>query len=714
MVFLAISAGSGFSQPSPWFRTNGPGGGNMHFMAAGPGDTLYAGAELSPGMVRLYRSTDLGTTWSLLHGGSGFTIAGPIFCSSSGEVLAGAAGMSGPGEIVRSTDGGNSWTEIASGFLPSGFCSDDSGALYASSSSIGIFRSTDAGLSWIPANGNLSFTAFSSVTADSTGTLYAAETVGGSSGAGVYRSTDGGAHWARTFVYSLTVIQALVRTRTGAILAGTYGDGIYRSSDGGASWPAASDGLSNKYVTTFASDRAGDLFAGTLHGLFRSTDDGESWAAADNGMMNRYVRSLAVRPGNLFAGTLLSIFCSTDAGTSWNESASGIVSSFCTLVAASRSGAVVAATNAAGGLYRTTDSGSTWLAPNPAFADKQVLSLTSGADGAFFAGISPDTDGVAVFRSTDAGATWKGLATPMKSRPALALAAGGNGEVAAASITGNEGTGIYLSTDNGNSWSTLTTGLANISFNSILVNGSGVLYAGYHGGLPVSTDGGATWNDRSNGLPYAPILALAVDSADNVFAATGEFGVYRLESGDWILLDQGVPSFDEGSIVSLAFDGSGNMYGGSDGEGAYMLPRGGATWRRYNVGLSDTAVNSVTIAPSGYLYAGTNGDGVFRNGGTPLTSASAGSGPAVIQLSQNYPNPFNPRTVIRFSVQSAGDAALRVFNVLGQAVATLIDGRVEAGVHEVTWDASRCASGAYFYELRTGTTRLVKQMALMK
>jgi len=685
----------------------------MHFVVAGPGDTLYAGAELSPGLLRLYRSTDLGATWSLLHGGAGFTIAGPIYCPTSGGILAGASGLSAPEEIVRSTDGGDSWTEISSGFMPSGFCRDDSGEIYASSSSNGIFRSSDAGLSWTPANGNLAFTAFSCVIADSTGTLYAAETVGGSSGAGVYRSTDRGAHWARTFAYSLVAVQALFRTRTGAILAGTYGDGIYRSSDAGASWPPASAGLSNRYVTTFASDRAGDLFAGTLRGLFQSTDDGVTWAETDNGMMNRYVRSLAVSSGNLFAGTAISIFRSTDDATSWNESASGIVSSFCTLVAANKYGAVIAATNAAGGLYRTTDSGSTWLTANPAFADKLVFSLTSGSDGAFFAGISPDTDGVAVFRSTDAGATWKGLATPMKGRPALALATGG-GEVAAASITGNEGTGIYLSTDSGNSWSTLTTGLANISFNSILISRSGVLYAGYHGGLPVSTDSGATWNDRSNGLPYAPILALRVDSANNVFAATGEFGVYRLESGDWILLDQGVPSFDAGSIVSLAFDGSGNMYGGSDAEGAYMLPRGTATWQRYNAGLSDTAVNSVTIAPSGYLYAGTNGDGVFRNGGTPMTSVSVGKSPALIQLSQNYPNPFNPRTVIGFSVPSGGNVILRVFNVLGQAVATLVDGSVDGGVHEVAWDASRCSSGVYFYELRTGTTRLVKRMVLTK
>ena len=89
--------------------------------------------------------------------------------------------------------------------------------------------------------------------------------------------------------------------------------------------------------------------------------------------------------------------------------------------------------------------------------------------------------------------------------------------------------------------------------------------------------------------------------------------------------------------------------------------------------------------------------------------------PTVFALSQNYPNPFNPSTVIQFTVPSNGRAVLKVFNILGQEVATLFDGVAAAGeYHQETFDASRLASGIYFSRLEFDGKMQMKKMLLLK
>jgi Secretion system C-terminal sorting domain len=88
--------------------------------------------------------------------------------------------------------------------------------------------------------------------------------------------------------------------------------------------------------------------------------------------------------------------------------------------------------------------------------------------------------------------------------------------------------------------------------------------------------------------------------------------------------------------------------------------------------------------------------------------------PAKYSLEQNYPNPFNPSTIIRFSIPEANRVSLKVYNLLGQNVATLINENLNAGSHEVSFNAENLSSGVYFYTLQSGTFTLTKKMILMK
>ena len=84
------------------------------------------------------------------------------------------------------------------------------------------------------------------------------------------------------------------------------------------------------------------------------------------------------------------------------------------------------------------------------------------------------------------------------------------------------------------------------------------------------------------------------------------------------------------------------------------------------------------------------------------------------RLEQNYPNPFNPTTQIAFVLPRAGQVNLTVYDVLGRAVATLVDEAVAAGEYRVTFDGRDLSSGIYFYQLRAGDFMETRRMMLVK
>ena len=99
------------------------------------------------------------------------------------------------------------------------------------------------------------------------------------------------------------------------------------------------------------------------------------------------------------------------------------------------------------------------------------------------------------------------------------------------------------------------------------------------------------------------------------------------------------------------------------------------------------------------------GDGTAVNNSTPTA-------PAQIELAQNYPNPFNPTTQIHYAVSQQGLVKLTVYNLLGHAVASLVDKHQSAGIYSVQFDASGLASGVYLYKLETGSHVLTRKMVL--
>ena len=120
------------------------------------------------------------------------------------------------------------------------------------------------------------------------------------------------------------------------------------------------------------------------------------------------------------------------------------------------------------------------------------------------------------------------------------------------------------------------------------------------------------------------------------------------------------------------------------------------------------------VDPGHYVYRikQVNTDGSFKY--TQELQVEIGLIPRQLTLSQNYPNPFNPTTTIRFSNPQHSNVLLVVFDILGREVATLVNGELDAGYHQVELDASRLSSGIYFYRIQAGSFTATKRLVLLK
>jgi hypothetical protein len=179
-----------------------------------------------------------------------------------------------------------------------------------------------------------------------------------------------------------------------------------------------------------------------------------------------------------------------------------------------------------------------------------------------------------------------------------------------------------------------------------------------------------------------------------------------------------------GAFVFAIAGGQVSGYGITDNSGSYLIS--GLAPGTYAVtvdktGFDEVASQSATVSynntttPTGGQTSTPVTQSVsFTMSGTTSVSATRANVVKDYRLEQNYPNPFNPSTMISFALPQAGITTLKVYNVLGQEVTTLLNGYQTGGVHQVLFNADKLSSGVYFYELQSGNFVQSKKMVLLK
>ncbi len=708
--------------------------GSVAMDPSNPSTIYYCTGELNfnidgyPGTGIIYKSTDGGASWMQEQppAGGGLYYSSKIVVAPSNTNVIYAAGYY---DAYKSADGGQTWTEL---------------------------NLTDGAVDDIvvdPQNANIIYASYGSGFS------------GDSTNYGIYESTDGGSTWtwltnglpppSEMFRISLAIApsnsQVLYAAINGNKPASSSADTnrVYKSVDGGQSWsvlPSVSDsvnfgGNQGWYNNVIAVDPTNPdtVYVGGID-FWKSTDGGQTWTNLTNGYgpstgknvhVDQHAIAFAGGSGSTFyIGNDGGVWKTTDGGTSFKNCNSDLQTIQFYDISADQNNSEMA-------IGGTQDNG-TEMNTQPSLIWNEVY----GGDGGYVL-MDPKNPNVvyteyvngALMKSTNGGGDWTQIFTKTGYWLTPYVMDPMNDNVLYTATSK-----IYKTTNAGGNWTAISSDLVSssdlVTTMSISPVEDSVLYAGisgYRGGntptsdhLFVSRDGGTTWTDITSNLPdstdfcqvtadptrkgvayLAVLVGAGVTSSPHVLRTT-DYGV------SWTGLGSTTSGFPPVPTKVVRVDSlTGDLYAGTY-EGVYRSTDNGATWVEFGTGLPNAVVDGMAIRYSTHtLLVGTHGRGAWQI--NELTGvALPAEVPATFAVNQNYPNPFNPTTVISYRVPAAGLVTLRVYDILGREVATLVNARQSPGMHLVTFNAGGLASGVYFYQLKAGNLVETKKMELLK
>ncbi|MHC1737840.1 MAG: YCF48-related protein [Ignavibacteriaceae bacterium] len=606
-----------------------------------------------------------------------------------------ATTLSPNSQILRTTDGGLTWSEsivMAKIILDLTFKGNRG---IASTSKLDMYYTHD-GINWSQAT-NATLPA-GYTRSDIRGVYFyddnTAYAVGWGSLIGLQpsihlKTTDGGVSWQylaqalenRTYdnLYSAYFKDANNGVALGGASRGTV---AVRTTDGGANWVPISIpcGVTIQCISGFGDQ----LFIGGNSGVLMSSPDfGNSWQLLTRVPSTNLYSISAVSDNVIFTAGFNALFIkTTDGGATGHASfvrANNVSPTINDIFFLNEN--LGYAAHSYGMLSKTTDGGVTWSA-----VIKDTNAVAVSMAGVFFLNensgwvtgkIASNVD--IIYKTTDGGATWTNKTNVLAANGrAVHFFDSNKGIVVAEKLK------AAYTTDGGETWTlsvfnslppgTTTPALKNVIFrdaNNAVAVGDNIIL--------LSSDGGATWN-------YSPVANLSESLAGvDFFDALNGWAVGSKNS----------------AIRSI---------------GLYETSDGGATWtNKVNYAVFDTMTTlyEVTLTPSGYAWVSASSGGVYTTAVAndvkdELITANS------FELSQNYPNPFNPTTSIKYSINSGSIVALKVYDILGRELMTLVNEEKTAGNHVVTFNAKDLSSGIYIYTLVTPQGVTSRKMSLIK
>jgi photosystem II stability/assembly factor-like uncharacterized protein len=624
-------------------------------------DVLWAGTQ---GIRGIFKSTDGGKTWQKKDNGvienNGLSLRGFTVDPKSPDTVYAAAEISSSvwagqqrngfaafdlvkGVVYKTTDGGEHWNAIWRGdnlaryilidprdsnviYVSTGLFDRDAANEDASSKNlggVGILKSVDGGKTWRvfnQANGlNNLYVGTLFMNQTNPDVLLAGTGVAGPPGAGptmgAYLTTNGGESWQQVLQSPAPVSAVEFAQSNPNIAYAGSPNGVYRSNDMGKTWQKQTQGnfwgapgTRAGFPIDFQVDpRNPDrMFANNYGGgNFLSEDGGKTWIIASQGYTGAYLHDIVVNPldrENIFVIGRTGPFRSYDRGASWEgltkEPAVLGGEWYAIAVDPKNPNIIIISDEHQGVTFRSTNQGDSWsqVFVHPQ-VNVQIMEKRMGFKSIIFApsnsnvvyagmelernqidqdlAIRNNTPSFGIFKSTDGGMTWReanDAASANQNINMLAVNPSDPDTVYAATLT----QGILKTTDGGKSWNKVNQGFTVLDVRSVAIDPKNpkLLYAGVErGGIFVSTDGGANWQPSGSGMePQASIHSIAIDPVNSQI-----------------------------------------VYAGDVQSGVYLSENGGKQWVRVNNGLRMRAVMTMALSADGsILYAGTQGEGVFR------------------------------------------------------------------------------------------------------
>lgn len=691
----------------------------------------------------VFKSTDAGSTWNFLGLEETVSIGRIIVHPTNSNIvfLASIGSYFAPNTergVYKSTDGGTTWNQSL-------FISDTTGAIDLVIDPINPDR--------------LMAAMWERVRRPNSSHLF-----GPSSG--IYVTTNGGDNWSEITSASLPNadfenvgrIGLAIHNANPDIVYALYTDGydiisLYRTTNFGSSWTDvdADDELNSGtggFSWYFGQVRVHPIDPNTVYVLdvafMRSTDGGNTWPIqyGYGGPSNLHVdhHALAFNPVNpnlIINGNDGGINISTNGGQTFSNPALIPATQFYEIGLDATNPQRLYGGTQDNGTNRTSDGGiDTWQRiyggdgfyvivdytnPNIIYAESQFGALGKSTNG----GINwiDATNGINSSEPTN----WSTPVVMDPNTPAILY----------------YGThSLYRTTNGTTSWTKISPQLTDwvqgrrlgtITTIAVAPTNSNVIYVGTDDShIWVSSDNGSSWNEISAGLPERWVTRVAVDPSDeNIVYATfsglkwrdPQSHVFRStdKGSSWTDISSNLPdapvnAFAVDNIISTV------LYLGSD-VGMYVSFNSGQSWEVLGEGLPILPIGDIKIHPTeNFLVAGTYGRSMYKIDLNLINDVKESNVPVVetFKLDQNYPNPFNPITKIKYSISAAANSGsltpvqLKIYDILGNEISTLVNEEKASGRYEVEFNASNLPSGVYIYKLQAGKFSESKKMVLIK
>lgn len=295
-----------------------------------------------------------------------------------------------------------------------------------------------------------------------------------------------------------------------------------------------------------------------------------------------------------------------------------------------------------------------------------------------------------------------------------------------AAACGNNGA-VLVSNNQGENWSVVSVNTANNLNDIIFVNNNTGFIIGENSTLLKSTDGGNSWTLIEMEFGSRNFNAIYALDEDNIIVVGTQGSIFMTNDGgiSW----SGVLglSYETDFNDIVFFNSTNGIIAGNDGL-ILKTSNGGLSWHPSKVTVSGDDYDFFSVAfadVNNGISTGRNGTEIYTTDGGSTWTESAPEVFSIktlhsnkskeVKLNQNYPNPFNPTTNISYELSFDANVNIRVYDMLGKEVASLVSGYQSAGSHTVNFNASNLSSGVYFYTLsvRNGANEIKNVMRMI-
>lgn len=352
-----------------------------------------------------------------------------------------------------------------------------------------------------------------------------------------------------------------------------------------------------------------------------------------------------------------------------------------------------------GGVVRmTTNGGTTWTG-SPTGTTDDIFGIRIIGSRGFIVG-----SGGLICVSTNFGTSW----TPFTTGTTQTFyGASFTGESAGWAV----GSGGTICIYNGTNWTPQPTGTT-VDFRAVYAIGSTGFAVGSGG--TICRYNGSSWVPQVSGTTTVTFndVAFVNDQIGYVVGTDGTICKTTNGGTTWVPLDAGLAGIN---LRSVRLANANVVWAVGDGGLVAQTADGGTTWTVSGLGVSDDLLGIDFVQGQGVIVGKAGKGFKFTTTLVDVREANPpGQFPAAFVLEQNYPNPFNPTTIIKFSLPEAGHVTLRVYDVLGREVKSLVSEFMSSGHYETTFVATGLASGVYFYRLTSGGFSLTRRLVLLR